>query len=213
MAKALPAVQARFAEETLKSLHVIGATEALWLTAPPTSEVRKQLKVGQLEALYESGYLRIYAAWENVLESLVVYYLAGYCSANYRPVYVARQPGPTLGEARAALYAGKSYLLWHDPRTVANRVRAQLTACPVESVMTRARSELENYSAVRHAIAHASVDAQAKFKAASHDICGYTHPRVGRFLRSEDLRDPLNPMKRVLAIRNRLVELVGHMAA
>src|SRR4051812_11386172 len=128
MAKQLPAVGTRFALETGKLLEVVSATEALWLTAPPASEVRKQLKVAQLEALYESVYLRLFASWENALEGLVVYYMAGYRSATYLPSYPTGSRAATLAAARTALYGHNDFLLWHNPAKVIRRVQGVLTA-------------------------------------------------------------------------------------
>src|SRR5215204_5269353 len=102
MPRALPDFAAKFGTETQISLDLLGATEGLWLTAPPTSEVRRQLRVGQLEALYEAIYLRIFATWETTLEELTVYFLAGYQSQGYRPVFSGPRPRATPTAARAA---------------------------------------------------------------------------------------------------------------
>lgn len=211
MARALPDLATKFATETQKSLNVAAATEALWRTAPPTSDVRRQLKVGQLEALYEAVYLRIFASWENTLEDLVVYFLAGYRSPSYVPAYVGPRPGATLTAARAFLYAGRPFMLWHSAQKATSQAAQHLVACPVESVASAAAAEIDQFAAIRHAIAHASPDARAKFVAATRAIAGLEYKNVGRFLRSDNLTDPLNPTKRVLIVRNRLVDLVALM--
>ena len=213
MPKCLPAVGASFARETRRSLDVVTATEILWQTAPPASAVRKQLKVAQLEALYESVYLRLFASWENALERLVVYYLAGYRSKSYAPERVARGHSTTLKDARRALYGGSDFLLWHNPDKVIDRVRGVLVDCPVERVLANETAEIRRYAAVRHRIAHASEDATERFKDASLKICGYEHENVGHFLRSANSEDPLNPRKQILEIQLRLVRLVSDMAA
>lgn len=213
MSKALPDLASRFRSETQAFLDILGATEGLWITAPPTSEVRRQLKVGQLEALYEAVYLRIFASWETMLEDLTVYFLAGYRSSGYTPRFATPRPGNTLTASRAALYGTRDYLLWHRASTVATRVSSHLVGCPVETVVDGSADEIDRFAAVRHAIAHASVDARAKFRAASMVMTGYEHKAPGRFLRSEDVSDPLNPSKRILVIRNRLVDLVTTMGS
>ena len=211
MSRALPDVAAKFAIETQRSLNVAATTEALWRTAAPTSDVRQQLKVGQLEALYEAVYLRIFATWENTLEDLVVYFLAGYRTPTYVPVYAGARPAQTLTAARAHLYGGRPYLLWHSTYRATSQASKHLVACPVETVASSAATEIDQYGAVRHAIAHASPDARAKFVAATRAISGLEYKSVGRFLRSENVKDALNPSKRILIIRNRLVDLVELM--
>ena len=58
----MAALDADFTKYVDESLKIIASTEVLWLTAPPASVVRKQLKVPQLEALYEAVYLRVFSA-------------------------------------------------------------------------------------------------------------------------------------------------------
>ncbi len=213
MAKSLPRIEDAFRRETERSLQVAAATETLWLTAPPASEIRKQLKVPQLEALYESVYLRMFAAWENALEDLVVHFLAGYRSPSYIPHRVSSSQGRTLKACRQQLYGGKGYLLWHNPAKVTQRVQGVLVNCPVELVVDNARVEIERYAALRHRVAHDSEDTKIQFQEAVEELSGAKHKSVGRFLRAEDATDPLNPMKWLLVIRNRLVQFVNEMAA
>lgn len=212
MARQLPDIPGRFVKNTQASLEVVSATEVLWTTAPPASAVRKQLKVGQLEALYESVFLRIFAAWETVVEDLVVYYMAGYESPGYSPVLSGTSPGTTLRAARSALYGSRDYLLWHSSRKIVTQASRWVSGSPVELVAAGAAAEIDRFASLRHAIAHSSEDARAKFQASAKALSGYEHKTVGRFLRSSDREDPLNPVKQILVIRNRLADLVTSMA-
>jgi hypothetical protein len=211
VSKPLPRILEGFVAETERSLEVVASTETLWLTAPPTSEVRKQLKVPQLEALYESVYLRIFASWENALDDLVIHYMADYSSGEYVPKRVSGKASRTLKAARKELYAGKDYLLWHNPNQVVARVKKVLEGCPVETVVANSSTELGYFAALRHRVAHDSPDTKEKFKTAAMALCGVEHRSVGRMLRSADNTDPLNPRKWLLMIRERLVVLVGEM--
>jgi len=212
MARSLPDITDRFAKATSQSLGVAAATEALWLTAPPTSAIRQQLKVPQLEALYESVYLRIFSAWENALEELVVYFMAGYESQSYKPIAANGKLFPTLKSARAALYGSRDFLLWHNPKQVAERVESVLTGCPVESVVQSSRLEIDRYAAIRHRVAHDSADAKEKFVAAAKAITKSSPASAGKMLRTADTSEPLNTKKWLIVIRGRLADLVQEMA-
>lgn len=141
----------------------------------------------------------------------MVHYLADYASGEYVPKRVSGKAPRTLREAREELYAGKDYLLWHNPDQVVARVRKVLEECPVEAVVASSSTELGHFAALRHRVAHDSSDTKEKFKAAALALCGGEHRSVGRMLRSADNADPLNPRKWLLLIRERLVALVGEM--
>lgn len=213
MAKPLPDISGKFAKATSQSLQVAGATEALWRTAPPTSDIRRKLKVPQLEALYESVYLRLFSVWENTLEELVIYFMAGYESPSYMPVAASGKVAKTLKSARATLYGTNDFLLWHNPGRVADRVGKVLVGCPVESVLRSSKTEIENYAAIRHRVAHDSTDAKRKFEKASKAITKSKSSNAGRMLRAADNSEPLNAKTWLLVIRDRLAVMVQEMEA
>ena len=192
-----PAVLSTFELQVVGCLDIVGPTEALWLTSPPTTHVRRLLKVPQLEALYESAFLRIFTAWESYLEDLLVHMMAGYSTPSYSPrPATGGSLYETLAAARVALFAGRPYLLWHDAATVARRSGEKLVGCPIQRDLIGALGWLANVSAVRHRIAHSSPDAAAGFRAASMSLTGADHRgKPGRLLRAADLSDPLNQPK------------------
>lgn len=178
-------------------LKIAATTEGLWLAAPPASEIKKQLKVGQLEALYEATFLRVFASFESFIEDSLAHFMAGYATPAYSPSPV---PGTaiygTLTEALSTLYGNRAYLLWHDMGRDIRRSQSHLTACPVETALQGNQSRLEDYAAIRHHIAHNSKDSKQKFEAAALRITGSAHNgKPGRMLRSEDISDPLNTPK------------------
>src|SRR4051794_16813457 len=116
MTKTMPGIAADFSKQVDNTLSIIGSTEALWMTAPPTSKVRRQLKAQHLEALYEAAYLRVFCAWESLLEESLVRLMSGYRTSSHSPTAASGQRLlPTVKSARATLYSGSRYLLWHDP--------------------------------------------------------------------------------------------------
>jgi hypothetical protein len=207
MPRVMPALAASYDQHVQGTLQIVGSTEALWLTAPPASAIKRQLKVDRLEALYEAGFLRIFAAWENYLEEVLVHLLAGYRTPGYIPVAV---PGSvlltTLQSARAVLYGNHRFLLWHDPQIVSQRARTHLTGSPVEVEVAGQQARLEAIAAIRHRIAHSSRDSQSRFQAAALTITGAAPASSpGRMLRAANIADPLNPTKwiRVLSLELR----------
>jgi hypothetical protein len=192
-------------EETLR---IVADTETLWVAAPPTSVIRKQLKARQIEALYEACYLRIFAAWENFLEASTIYFMAGKGTPGYRPI-------PASGEvlyrtqraARAALYGNSHYLLWHGADKVSLRVSKWLNACPVELVVNTNRTNLEDFAAIRHSIAHASEDSKSSFRDASLRLTGVDLRNAGHLLRADNHADPLNRPRWIRVIVDELEDL------
>lgn len=210
MAKTWPDLSGRFIKSIDASLSLVGNTEALWLTSPPTSEVRKKLKVPQLEALYEAVYLQMFGTWEAFLESVTLRWMAKYSSPGYSPTPASGTVlYKSVQDAVPALYLEhgnlKNFLLWHNPSHVRARVARHLTACPIEQLMIAESVSLDQFSAVRHHIAHGSNDTRAKFKAASLALTGSDHGgRPGRMLRNADISDPLNTPKWIRSIAEAL---------
>jgi hypothetical protein len=199
----------RFASYVNESLLIVASTETLWMTAPPTSAVRRQLKVDRLEALYEAAFLRVFTGWEGFLEDALTHFMAGYRSISHTPQIARGQVRQrTIRGAQGVLYGNRVYLLWHDPNQAISRSRAHLTLCPVETVLTAAHTRLEQYAIVRHRIAHASSDAVGKFRQVAIAICGSDcQGKPGRLLRSADISDPLNLTKRIRLIADDMIGL------
>jgi hypothetical protein len=206
--KTMAALDVEFSRYVSESLNIIGSTEALWLLSAPASKVRKQLKVPQLEALYEAVYLRVFTAWEAFVEDVLVRFMSGYETSTYGPVLTpGRSPSRTIKGARAALYGTRPYLLWYNPVSAANRISGYVTGSPLEATLRSQQARLEIFAAIRHRIAHNSDDVRVKFNAAAMSLAGsqYSgHP--GRLLRAPDLSDPLNQSKWILRISNELMD-------
>lgn len=204
----------RFKADCSSTLAWLGATEALWMTAPPTTDVRRQLKTPQMEALYEAAYLRVFTAWEVFQEETTVRMMAGAVTPSYRPV-PAQGHGlhRTQVSARQALYGNRDYLLWHNPSQVRTRVAKFIAGSPLEAELLAKQGWLENVSHIRHRVAHASDDASKKFQQASHSLTGTAHVLPGRLLRAYDMSDALNTPRWIYVIARDLQELATRCAS
>jgi hypothetical protein len=203
---AMPPLGSSFMRDTTAALNLIAATETLWLTARGGSAVRQQLRPAQLEALYESAYLRIFTMWEDFLEQALLRYMVGRTTPSYTPIPVAGSSVfGTIAAARTHLFNGRRYLLWHDGQTAADRCRRYLQHCPYELVLTGSAQQLEDFSAIRHRIAHSSTDAKNRFANSAVRLAGQAHgDSPGRLLRAADISDPLNQRKWVRVITDEL---------
>jgi len=208
--KPMPSLGTKYVADFNRTLSIVSATETLWLTAPPASEIRKQLKVPQLEALYEAAFLRVFSAYENFLEDSLSHFMAKYETPGYTPVPAAGASlHGTIKRALVALYGTRPYLLWHGVPTVIRRAQNQLDACPIETVLISNQLLLEDYARIRHRIAHDSQDSANQFATAATRITGNTHGgKPGRLLRANDISDPLNQQKWIRRIVDDLAGVV-----
>lgn len=195
--KVMPQLGSKCVARFNEDLKIAATTEGLWLGAPPASEIKKQLKVGQLEALYEATFLRVFASFESFLEDSLAHFMAGYATPNHSPSPAAGTAlHATVTAALGALYGNRSYLLWHDVGRDIGRAKTHLLNCPLETILAANKVQLDDYASIRHHIAHNSKDSRQKFEAAARRITGSTHGgKPGRMLRSEDISDPLNTPK------------------
>lgn len=193
-----------FERQVTISEGVVANVEALWQTAPPKSDVRRQIGEPQLGALYEMAYLSIFGHWENFIEGCLVRMIAGQGSATYTPQLVAPPRARTLTSARQRVLGNQSYLLWYDPQKSVTRISTHVTGSPLEAAIAAAQGSLERYAAIRHAIAHRSRDSLQQFSAASTALCGVSDRTPGDFLRRQDHTDPLNPVRWIRRISSDL---------
>lgn len=215
MAASLQPAIDRFTTQSRSTLEWLGATEALWQLAPPTTQVRINLRTPQMEALYEAAFLRIFTSWEVVIEELTIRMMARASTPSWAPRAAA---GKTLyssqSDARSALYGNRDFLLWHDPLKSATRIASHLDGSPLEAELRSSRVWLENIGQIRHRIAHSSEDAAQKFNASAQALTGTTHRgSPGRLLRAQDISDPLNPARWIKRFDEELLVILGRMCA
>src|SRR5437016_9100007 len=96
--------------------------EALRALAQPGSKEHNLLHPTRIESAYEMAFLKVFIAWEDVLEQSFIRYLCGYgnSAGPQTPVASVTFAGK-LNAAEAQLYAGSNYLLWHNPQHVIKR--------------------------------------------------------------------------------------------
>jgi len=156
----------------------------------------------RLEFLYELSYLRLFAAWEAMLESIFLRSLCGYASRHGQEQLVSGAYYAKISGAEAAMLAAesrgpvtKTYVLWHSPTMVVNRCRLHIrsggglsTPAIQEIVIASNQARLEAFAAVRHRIVHEQKDAKTKFDNATLMFAGKTYEasRPGKFLRDWD---------------------------
>ena len=215
--KTWPRLRSSFEKSVDSALSLVGATEALWLTSPPGSQVRRQLSVRQLEAIYEAVFLRIFGYWEVLLQESVIRWMAGYQSLSYTPTPAASEIlYGTVSQARTVLFTERGrlrdYLLWHNPSQVTARVSARLVMCPVEFLCSTESTSLEQFAAIRHHIAHGSSDSRTKFMTSAIALTGSDHGgSPGQLLRAPNIADPLNQPKWIRSIVDELVRFSTHV--
>lgn len=144
------------------------------------------MTVARIELIYEMAYLRIFLAWEVFLEQTFLRYICGYRnSTGTEPLAAASSYFSSIAAASTAILNGRTYLLWHNPTHVSNRVQNYLANGLHFTVIQSALNDLEWYASIRHRIAHSQEDAKNKFDAATLGLntLRYKGSKPGVFLR------------------------------
>lgn len=178
------------------------------MAARPTTEVRRNLKTPQMEALYEAAFLRIFASWEVFQEDATARFMAGAVSPSYQPVAATgKSLHRSLRAARTALYNGSDFLLWHNPTKAIDRISRFLVGSPLEMELSNSQNRLQHLGNIRHRVAHSSDDADTKFKAAALHLTGVSfNGSPGKLLRASDASDSLNLKRWVSVITKELLD-------
>jgi len=148
-------------------------------------QVRTELTVSRTSLIYELAYLRTFNLWEIFLEDTFIRYLCG-----YRFRGLAETPitsfATSMASARTVIYAGRSFLLWHNPTTVVRLANQHFNhgnrpALVIGSML----ADIEAYASIRHRIAHDHLDAKVKFDQACMRLTSRRFPgsRPGIMLR------------------------------
>lgn len=173
----------------------------------------RYISVTRLEMVYELAYLRVFNAWEEFLEQTFIRYMCGYENS-----IGAETPTSNfsfcryVSDAKLHVLNGRQYKLWHNPDHAIKRSQHRFLNGTHERVLSSHHSRLENFSAIRHRIAHAQDHAAANFDLATMRLNGRRYPasRPGRFLREKNSALPLTP-NWLESIANELVLLAGQI--
>src|SRR5216684_1682211 len=111
------------------------------------------ITMGDLEYTYELAFLRIFLAWENLLENSLLRLICGYShSAGQEPLLPGITYYRTVADAEAAILGGMSYRLWHNPTQVIQYARRFLQGSQYELVIASASARITHIAAIRHRI-------------------------------------------------------------
>ena len=186
---AMPAFADELARRTRESIELARAGDVAAASLPVRSVVRSKWYTARVELLYELAFLRMWASWEEFLEETFIRYLCGYTSTNCTPVAVlGRAFFGTPAQARAEMLRNRSYVLWHNPATVATRSREFLVNGTHELIIESNSARLLDIVSLRHGIVHHQAHARAQVDAATMNFNArrYRGSRPGRFLRDWD---------------------------
>lgn len=211
----MPSFGQRFSAAAREAVGIAQAGELARSEAEPGSVTYAEFSPARLEALYEMAYLRIFIAWEDLLEETFLRFLCGYELDAYVPRFAPpHQRQSSLPDARAALYGGQDYILWHNPAKALQRCRRWFVGGIHSQVLGSRLSDLEALAVVRHRIAHGSAQVKQNMDTASMHLAGRRYPgsSAGRFLRDWKTDDPLVRERQLRVTSNMLVGLAQQLA-
>src|SRR6185437_3003300 len=105
---------------------------------------KKQISMSDLEFSYELAFLRIFLAWEILLEQSFLRLICGYQhSGGQEPLVVGKTYFWKVTQAEAAVLGGKDYKLWHNPKHVITRAQQFLSGSRYELTIASTQSRLE----------------------------------------------------------------------
>ena len=180
----MPPLASRFSEGVDRALSLAQAGEIIRTAFPRSSLVSRELSIARLEALHEMGYLRIFIAWEALLEESFLRYICGYRSPHGLP-NLRQDPFKSLNDARNAMLGGANFVSWGRPTGAEQLSRRFICKGLIESVVQSSRARLEWFYWTRNRVAHRSDHSKQQFDNASMSIAGrrYRGAVPGRFLR------------------------------
>jgi len=185
MPRLMPELSKRLRSQTDEALQLAEASERVRIILSAQPKTRNVLSTSQVRLTYEMAYLRIFASWEAFLEDSFIRYLCGYSNSTGQQSIVSGSYFRSLLDARRALLGQQTFVLWHNPKKVAERGKKFFRQGVHETTLMSSLSRLEWFASVRHRIAHNHDDAKRHFDSACMALCGRRFPggRPGSFLR------------------------------
>jgi hypothetical protein len=169
------------------------------------------ITLADLEYTYELAFLRIFLAWETLLEEALIRLICGYSRpSGQEPLIPGTTYHRTIADAEAAILGRRNYELWHSPAQVIQHARQFLSSSRYELVIASASSRIAHMAGIRHRIAHSQSHAERQFDVATMSLAGkrYRASRPGRFLR--DWVSGVSPPSRWISA---LARELGNLAA
>lgn len=113
--------------------------------------------------LYEAIFLRIYRAYENLLENVFLAYMSGETTGSGLAVATFVSPNDKE-HARAIVTSSQPFLDWTSPTVVIRRAETYIkTGEPIRSAVVASQNHLQQAKKIRNHIAHNSSESYKEF--------------------------------------------------
>ncbi|HHH9280145.1 TPA: hypothetical protein ACP31J_002773 [Pseudomonas aeruginosa] len=113
--------------------------------------------------LYEAIFLRLYRAYENLLENVFLAYISGETTGSGVAVTTFVSPA-NKEHARAIITSSQPFLDWTSPSVVMKRAETYIdTGEPVRSAVAASQNHLLQAKKIRNHIAHNSSESEKEF--------------------------------------------------
>lgn len=143
--------------------------------------------------LYEAIFLRIYRAYENLVENIFISYLSGEKTNGGTQITTYLRPKDRV-HARAMITSSQPFLDWTTPRTVIQRAETYIEGDnPIKIAISSSLTHLVSAKKIRNHIAHNSPESMAEFNKVVLDFLQtfpLTQPSSGEFLSKIPTKGP-----------------------
>lgn len=120
--------------------------------------------------LYEAIFLRIYRAYENLLENIFLSYISGECTQSGKFLTTFLQP-KDREHARAMITSSQPFLDWTSPSTVVKRAETYIDGeNPIKIAISSSLTHLQSAKKIRNHIAHNSTESLVEFNKVVKDF-------------------------------------------
>lgn len=209
MPRPLPPLADDFSREIDQAIDLTRRIEAAQVALRGAGPAGGEIGITGLELAYELAYLRIFLAWESLLEGSFHRFLCGYTRSGVQEVRAGGAAyARTVAQAETLVLGTRQYILWHNPARVIQRADRFFVASNYRLVIASAQARLEQFAAVRHRVAHSQEHARVACDLATVGLAGkrYKGSRPGRFLRDTvPLSSP--PERWLVSISDELLSL------
>lgn len=184
MPRGMPPLASQFRGKVAAILELPVVAEALRADPVVGQTVRQRLTAYRCATLYEQAYLRMFGAWEQFLEDVILRYLCGYTHVGFQN-QVINNPAASLAAATTLYLGNKDYVLLHNPTAVLSNLNRLFLPGDFQIVIDSSLQLLQDFANIRHRIAHDHLDARQKFDQTCDDLAGrrFQGGRPGLLLR------------------------------
>lgn len=184
MPRQMPALASQFRAKCSTIVEVPDVAEALRADPAIGAAVRERLTVYRCASLYEQAYLRMFGAWEQFLENVMLRYLCGYTNGAFNCVPLNGAQA-SLAHAMVTFLGNKDFVLLHSPNALLNNLNRLFAPGDFQLVINSSLQPIRDFAHIRHRIAHDHSDARQKFDQTCDDLAGrrFQGARPGLLLR------------------------------